>query len=115
MHRRMQNPLCHLRAATNAVLGSLTGKMGVWRDKRRCKTCERYWSNFKDPHHNFICGMELARADCGGNTQGFLCLSWCLWKICLLMDVGLGCAEGGGKCSEEQRGEAQNGLDWKGT
>lgn len=33
----------------------------------------------------------------------------------LLMDVGLGCDEGGGGRSEEQIVEPQNGLGWKGT
>lgn len=28
VYRREKTPLCHLEAATNAVLGSLTGKMG---------------------------------------------------------------------------------------
>lgn len=46
VHRRLQTPLRHLRAATNAVLGSLTGKTGAWRDKRRCKTCEEVMKEF---------------------------------------------------------------------
>lgn len=64
----------------------------------------RPWSNFKDSHHNLICGMEPSGADCG-----------IFVSVHLLMDVGLGCDEGGGKCSEEQIGEAQNCLGWERT
>lgn len=30
VHRRLPTPLCPLRAAANAALGSLRGKMGDW-------------------------------------------------------------------------------------
>lgn len=46
--------------------------------------------------------MQLARTDCGGNTQGFLWFGFSAasGRFGLLMDMALNCDEGGGKYSD---------------